>query len=594
MSNIVADAERIYFAYNGTIASFYFNGTPAWILPNYFTNETNYPLLLISGDNLIYNDATNSGVGTLFSFYLNCPMNMNFFQHYLEATSSAVYPTIIVILNYAESKKGSYVEASAIIPKTFLVFLPESKYEIYINSSTIPVSLASPTGPTVYFSYEYMHLEYSLEETDYWWPFNYGNFSSLTAGPDGTVYFPGIWGTGMPPYPPMGLYLFAINPDGTLKWKFKIGDVSIYDFEDSLVAVKGIAVGSDNTVYVVCGSGLFAINPDGTLKWTSSLLGDSDHVIVGPTSMIYVGIAGFGYDPSQGTSYAARYLWIKYPNGTRVRDLILYNEYYSNGTYKSTFMDYLPDGSYLYYDFTNNKWTSSPYYITGKWNKASIVNTNKTYFPLRSFPAVGPDGTVYLWAGLDFYALYPDGTPKWVLRNLSGGLSSPVVDSKGIIYAPAFDGLYAINPDGTIKWKFKTDGSVFYPTIADGKIFFAVNGSMNIYAIGEPPSSAPLPSKPSVAVALVPRDYLLWFLLLASLCLLGTVLIGKGKILLGLSGYTIAAMMYYLILSPYISLEGLIKTGIDALKELHLPPEALPILAGVAVISLVLAWIRKR
>ena len=72
--------------------------------------------------------------------------------------------------------------------------------------------------------------------------------SSPAIGSDGTVY--------------VGSYdrnLYAINPDGSLKWKYQTGGW----------VVSSPAIGSDGTIYV--GSHdhkLYAINPDGSLKWS--------------------------------------------------------------------------------------------------------------------------------------------------------------------------------------------------------------------------------------------------------------------------------------------------------------------------------------
>lgn len=65
-------------------------------------------------------------------------------------------------------------------------------------------------------------------------------------GQDGTIY--------------MGCrdgYLYAINPDGTLKWKFAgRGPMHIP------------AIGEDSTVYIGDeNGGLYTVNPDGTIKW---------------------------------------------------------------------------------------------------------------------------------------------------------------------------------------------------------------------------------------------------------------------------------------------------------------------------------------
>jgi outer membrane protein assembly factor BamB len=90
--------------------------------------------------------------------------------------------------------------------------------------------------------------------------------SSAAIASDGTVYVGGGSGTS---------YLYAINSDGSLKW--------VYDtYPDNYLIETGVqgspVIGPDGTVYVKTsgqyspGGELFAINPDGTLKWSTSSL----------------------------------------------------------------------------------------------------------------------------------------------------------------------------------------------------------------------------------------------------------------------------------------------------------------------------------
>ena len=96
--------------------------------------------------------------------------------------------------------------------------------------------------------------------------------SSPAIGADGTIYV-GSWDT----------KLYAINPNGTLKWSYTTGERI-----DS-----SPAIGADGTIYV--GSwdqNLYAINPNGTLKWsydTGIAVLKKSSPAIGADGTIYVG-----------------------------------------------------------------------------------------------------------------------------------------------------------------------------------------------------------------------------------------------------------------------------------------------------------------
>ena len=80
--------------------------------------------------------------------------------------------------------------------------------------------------------------------------------------------------------------LYAVNPDGTLKWKYQTG--GSYDTSP--------AIGSDGTIYIGSRNGYFyAVNPDGTLKWKYQTGGSYDtSPAIGSDGTIYV-ISSDGY-----------------------------------------------------------------------------------------------------------------------------------------------------------------------------------------------------------------------------------------------------------------------------------------------------------
>lgn len=75
--------------------------------------------------------------------------------------------------------------------------------------------------------------------------------SSVAVGADSTIYCLGTYQT-----------LYALRPDGTLKWTSRLSEDS-YEFATTPL------IGSDGTIYVAGYSGnAYAVNPDSTIKWT--------------------------------------------------------------------------------------------------------------------------------------------------------------------------------------------------------------------------------------------------------------------------------------------------------------------------------------
>jgi outer membrane protein assembly factor BamB len=195
---------------------------------------------------------------------------------------------------------------------------------------------------------------------------------------------------------PVNGFLYAINPNGTLKWDFKtIGDVD-----------SSPAIGSDGTIYIgsdyakfayglddrsfigvgsVATGFMYAINPNGTIKWLFDALGDVDSSpAVGEDGTIY-----FGSDKN---------------------DVFALN----------------PDG-------------------TLKW-------LYPTKDDVDSSPAIASDGTIYIGSDdNNLYAFNPNGTVKWLYKTGGDVDSSPTIWTNGTIYVGSDDtNLYAINGFGSL------------------------------------------------------------------------------------------------------------------------------------------------
>ena len=109
-----------------------------------------------------------------------------------------------------------------------------------------------------------------------------------------------------------------------------------------------------------------------------------------------------------------------------------------------------------------------------KWEFPADGSVDK----IRSSPAIGPDGTIYV--GSDdgkVYAVQPDGTKEWEFETGGAVSSSPVVGYFGgvlRIYVGSEDKkVYAIDSDGKEQWNFETGGIISSsPAISNSGIIY--------------------------------------------------------------------------------------------------------------------------
>jgi parallel beta-helix repeat protein len=307
--------------------------------------------------------------------------------------------------------------------------------------------------------------------------------------------------------------LYAINRDGTLKWKFDMGNATyssptiqkfdvgsqlyigsengkLYALDPATGRLQWAfatdspirsspTIGLDGTVYVASFYGsLYAIEPiSGSLKW--ALYDFTDRInsspAIGPDGTIYVG-------SSDGKLYAIN------PNGTL------------KWTYETAVGEPITSSPAI---------SSSGVIYFGTWGFGHgiyAVNPDGTLkwslnMPddILSSPAIASDGTIYIGCSdHKLYAITPDGKIKWAFTTGGAIDSSPAIGSDGTIYVGSWDGnVYAIAPDGSLKWKFRptppnvySDPFLSSPAIgSDGTIYIASLGGV-LYAIGdaEPPS----------------------------------------------------------------------------------------------------------
>ncbi|MDH4071297.1 MAG: T9SS type A sorting domain-containing protein [Ignavibacteria bacterium] len=257
--------------------------------------------------------------------------------------------------------------------------------------------------------------------------------SEVSVGPDGTIYTSDA------------TKLYAINPNGTVKWT-RPGLVG------TLAATTSIDFLDDGTIVTGSDSSIVALNPDGSTRWTFSFDASdlNSHLQVGPSvgpdGNIY-GVTGIG---STGSGLGAFSLtpdgdlrWNDHGNpplapinsstGGRV--------YFTSERMIFPF-DIVSGGSNLVYgyDFSGQQTLFVDFTCTG-------------------IPRTAPLDRLLIASACGIESWDQDGNSMFWSVNFGAVNLAPAIGSDGTAYAAGwFGNVNAINPDGTIAWTSATAG----------------------------------------------------------------------------------------------------------------------------------------
>ena len=291
--------------------------------------------------------------------------------------------------------------------------------------------------------------EYKLENSGY-----YGFTTSPVLNVDGTIYVGGG-------NPDGGSALYAFSPDGTIKWKFRTGRGYVIIDSSPLIDFDGtIYIGSaDDT--------LFAVNPNGTLKWKYGVSGSI-------TSSPALGHNGnIHFISADGNLYSMK------PNGTfawkiKVIDDPYYPTYDIHPMVGSDGVIYC---TYQPYSSVEVKLQAINQDGTLKW-KSNLAG---------EMIALGASGNLYFSDGMSYlYSLLPNSEINWKIKQNADFIS---MDNNDVLYAAIGprnnapgrnpDTLYAINPNSTSRWKIGLGNKLTSPPVidSDGTIYVAVESS---------------------------------------------------------------------------------------------------------------------
>lgn len=278
----------------------------------------------------------------------------------------------------------------------------------------------------------------------------------------------------------------STGSEGEVKWFYNTNPT--FNREEDGEIMGGVALADDGTLYFgVYDCRLFAMNPDGTLKWIANVQAYNDKYkieygitpstpTIGPDGTIYVNTLGY-YDENYSYQHDFGILWAINPDGSEKWRYEAGNMYIGDEDFSNPWLRYSPavghDGT-IYVVTESGELHAVNSDGSLKWKFKPHEHKDWTRGTDGSPASIGSDGTIYYAAGgysllnevsnreALLFAINPDGTFKWDFMLLEGkvffGSYPPSIGPDGKIYIDNGDGyvtlLHAINPDGTEAWQF--------------------------------------------------------------------------------------------------------------------------------------------
>ncbi|HEX7070066.1 MAG TPA: PQQ-binding-like beta-propeller repeat protein [Rhodothermales bacterium] len=361
---------------------------------------------------------------------------------------------------------------------------------------TARTSVAGPSRPAVGWLFELTSLTYS----------------SPAVGGDGTIYIGA------------DRRVFAVNPDGSLRWETEVGGN----------VISSPAIGQDGLVYV--GSrdkNVYALDQrTGQIRWTFTTLREVwSSAAIGPNGTVYIGSFDgtlYALDPRTG---AVR--WGVFVGGDVVSSPAVGEDgtvYFGSSNGLLSAVSATGQLRWQIEIAVGKEIASSPTIVGRSLYVGSVDGSLyaldpatgqerwsfATPEPIISSPAVASDGTIYV-GSMDgtVRAISPDGSERWRVAAGAPVISSPSIDAVGRIFAGTTDGrVIAIEPDGDLAWTFQAEYPIWSSPAFDsaGGLLIATTGTERLagrlYRIVDAPFSVsfvPTPSAHAPVMAVVSR-----------------------------------------------------------------------------------------
>lgn len=215
-------------------------------------------------------------------------------------------------------------------------------------------------------------------------------------------------------------------------------------------------IDSNGLIYVGSADHYFyALNPDGSLNWKY----ETDEIIdsagaLTPDAITFISGDGHMYHFRTGQmEMQKRPIWVY---EAELRPEVSYNRWFEGNVavgYDGTF--YSGNTNFLYYAINPDG--------TLKWSYPTTSNN-------WSQAAFADDGTIFWGSNDTYIrAVAPDGTELWKDMTLGFIAASAAIGSDGTVYIGSFDSnLYALDPQtGSVKWKFPTSDHIYTSAALD-------------------------------------------------------------------------------------------------------------------------------